>query len=56
VRGQVGKPRGREGRMSLTGKFALVTGSDVGNLVALLCQPEASWITGQLIVADGERH
>jgi NAD(P)-dependent dehydrogenase (short-subunit alcohol dehydrogenase family) len=39
--------------MSLTSKFALVTGSDVGNVVALLCQPEASWITGQLIVADG---
>src|SRR5881398_141804 len=31
----------------------LGTPADVGNVVALLCQAEAGWITGQLIVADG---
>jgi len=31
----------------------LGTPADVGNVVALLCQAEAAWITGQLIVADG---
>ncbi len=31
----------------------LGTPADAGNVVALLCQPEAAWITGQLIVADG---
>jgi len=31
----------------------LGTPADVGNVIALLCQPEAAWITGQLIVADG---
>jgi NAD(P)-dependent dehydrogenase (short-subunit alcohol dehydrogenase family) len=31
----------------------LGTPADVGNVIALLCRPEASWITGQLIVADG---
>ena len=29
------------------------TPADIGNVVALLCTPEASWITGQLITADG---
>ena len=29
------------------------TPADIGNVVALLCAPEASWITGQLITADG---
>lgn len=31
----------------------LGTPEDVGNVVALLCQKDAGWITGQLIVADG---
>jgi NAD(P)-dependent dehydrogenase (short-subunit alcohol dehydrogenase family) len=31
----------------------LGTPEDIGNVVALLCQEEAGWITGQLIVADG---
>ena len=31
----------------------LGTPADVGNVIALLCQEEAAWITGQLIVADG---
>ena len=26
---------------------------DIGNVVALLCSPDAGWITGQLIYADG---
>ncbi|HEU5194762.1 MAG TPA: SDR family oxidoreductase [Methylomirabilota bacterium] len=29
------------------------TPADIGNAVALLCTPEAGWITGQLIHADG---
>jgi NAD(P)-dependent dehydrogenase (short-subunit alcohol dehydrogenase family) len=29
------------------------TPADIGNAVALLCAPEAGWITGQLIQADG---
>ncbi len=31
----------------------LGTPADVGNAVALLCSPEANWITGQLIHVDG---
>jgi enoyl-[acyl-carrier protein] reductase III len=31
----------------------LGTPEDVGNAIALLCRPEAAWITGQLIAADG---
>jgi enoyl-[acyl-carrier protein] reductase III len=31
----------------------LGTPADVGNIIALLCQAEAAWITGQIIVADG---
>src|SRR4029078_5057554 len=31
----------------------LGTPEHVGSVIALLCQPEAAWITGQLIVADG---
>ena len=31
----------------------LGTPSDIGNAVALICSPEASWITGQLIEVDG---
>lgn len=31
----------------------LGTPADIGNVVALLCQEEAGWITGQLIAADG---
>ena len=31
----------------------LGTPADIGNAVALICSPEASWITGQLIEADG---
>ena len=31
----------------------LGTPSDMGNAVALICSPEASWITGQLIEVDG---
>ena len=27
--------------------------TDIGNAVALLCSPDAGWITGQLIHADG---
>jgi NAD(P)-dependent dehydrogenase (short-subunit alcohol dehydrogenase family) len=29
------------------------TPADIGNAVALLCSPEAAWITGQLVYADG---
>jgi enoyl-[acyl-carrier protein] reductase III len=29
------------------------TPSDIGNVAALLCSPDAAWITGQLIHADG---
>jgi len=29
------------------------TPADVGNAVALLCSPEAGWITGQLLAVDG---
>jgi NAD(P)-dependent dehydrogenase (short-subunit alcohol dehydrogenase family) len=29
------------------------TPADIGNVVALLSSPEAGWITGQLIYADG---
>ncbi len=29
------------------------TPADIGNVVALLCSPDAGWITGQLIHADG---
>jgi enoyl-[acyl-carrier protein] reductase III len=29
------------------------TPSDIGNVVGLLCSPDAAWITGQLIYADG---
>lgn len=31
----------------------LATTEDIGNAVAMLCSPEASWITGQAIAADG---
>lgn len=31
----------------------LGTPADVGNAVSLICSPEASWITGQLIEVDG---
>jgi NAD(P)-dependent dehydrogenase (short-subunit alcohol dehydrogenase family) len=31
----------------------LGTPADIGNVVSLLCSPEASWITGQTIFADG---
>jgi 3-oxoacyl-[acyl-carrier protein] reductase len=31
----------------------LGTPADIGNVVALLCADEASWITGQVIYADG---
>jgi len=31
----------------------LGTPADIGNVVALLCSEEASWITGQVIYADG---
>jgi enoyl-[acyl-carrier protein] reductase III len=31
----------------------LGTPADVGNAVALLCSPDAGWITGQLLYADG---
>ena len=29
------------------------TPADIGNAVASLCSPDADWITGQLIYADG---
>jgi NAD(P)-dependent dehydrogenase (short-subunit alcohol dehydrogenase family) len=29
------------------------TPADIGNVVGLLCSPDAGWITGQLIHADG---
>jgi hypothetical protein len=29
------------------------TPADIGNAVTLVCLPEAAWITGQLIYADG---
>ena len=29
------------------------TPDDIGNVVSLLCSPQAAWITGQLIYADG---
>jgi NAD(P)-dependent dehydrogenase (short-subunit alcohol dehydrogenase family) len=31
----------------------LGTPADIGGVVALLCQEEAAWITGQVICADG---
>jgi NAD(P)-dependent dehydrogenase (short-subunit alcohol dehydrogenase family) len=31
----------------------LGTPADIGNVVGLLCSPDAGWITGQLIYADG---
>jgi NAD(P)-dependent dehydrogenase (short-subunit alcohol dehydrogenase family) len=31
----------------------LGTPADIGNVAALLCSPEAAWITGQVIFADG---
>ena len=31
----------------------LGTPQDIGNVVALFCSEQASWITGQLIYADG---
>lgn len=31
----------------------LGTPADIGNVVSLLCEPEAEWITGQVIYADG---
>jgi NAD(P)-dependent dehydrogenase (short-subunit alcohol dehydrogenase family) len=31
----------------------LGTPADIGNAVALICSPEANWITGQLIEVDG---
>jgi enoyl-[acyl-carrier protein] reductase III len=31
----------------------LGTPEDIGNIVALFCSPEAQWITGQVIYADG---
>lgn len=31
----------------------LGTPADIGNVVSLICSPEAGWITGQLIHADG---
>jgi len=29
------------------------TPADIGNAVGSLCSPDAGWITGQLIYADG---
>jgi len=29
------------------------TPADIGNVVSLLCSPDAAWVTGQLIYADG---
>src|SRR6266849_3009600 len=29
------------------------TPADIGNVVALLCSPDAAWLTGQLVYADG---
>ena len=29
------------------------TPADIGNVVALLCSPDAGWVTGQLVYADG---
>ncbi len=31
----------------------LGTTADIGNAVALICSPEANWITGQLVEVDG---
>jgi NAD(P)-dependent dehydrogenase (short-subunit alcohol dehydrogenase family) len=31
----------------------LGTPEDAGNAVALFCSPDAAWITGQVIYADG---
>jgi NAD(P)-dependent dehydrogenase (short-subunit alcohol dehydrogenase family) len=31
----------------------LGTPADIGNVVGLLCDEDAGWITGQLIYADG---
>jgi NAD(P)-dependent dehydrogenase (short-subunit alcohol dehydrogenase family) len=31
----------------------LGTPEDIGNVVALICSEQASWITGQVIYADG---
>ncbi len=40
-------------RQRLTPMGRMGTPADIGNAVAMLCSPEASWITGQLIYADG---
>lgn len=37
----------------LTPMGRLGTLEDIGNVVALFCSDQASWITGQLIYADG---
>jgi len=29
------------------------TPADIGNVVGLLCSPDASWLTGQTLHADG---
>jgi enoyl-[acyl-carrier-protein] reductase (NADH) len=31
----------------------LETPEDIGNVVALFCSDRASWITGQIVYADG---
>jgi len=31
----------------------LGTPEDIGNVVSLFCLPEAQWVTGQVIYADG---
>jgi NAD(P)-dependent dehydrogenase (short-subunit alcohol dehydrogenase family) len=40
-----------ESGWSPTGRMG--TPADAANVVALLCTPEASWVTGQTIYADG---
>lgn len=48
---QTGLREWRERGWTPMGRFG--TSADIGNVVALICSPEAGWITGQLIDADG---
>ena len=48
---QTGLREGQERGWTPMGRLG--TPADIGNAVALICSPEASWITGQLIEVDG---
>ena len=46
-------PLARDWHRRWTPMGRLGTPADVGNVVSLLCSEDASWITGQVIEADG---